>query len=379
VSETHEIQVETIDDLGMDAITAFAKLRSYTPGRGAYLLESLSPDGDAGRYSMVGYRVLQADVIPPGVDPVSLQQEAMASQPQPESFAAALALGCVGYVSDGVAKHRCGVRMSDDEPAAGQFLVGATVMLFDHLEGTVTVAGKKKGNLVPRCIWEAQHGPDMEPLATPASDAEPKGLATAMSDDRFAAKAVRAKPFLGDELTRLTLAHTYYAPLAGSDPFDVYRAWRALAAADKRGAFGYYIDMGESPVTPPMHVMGIADEVLFLKRRDQAEAAGDAVAAVTQALPHAGTTGEPPLVAAKLIRRVEDASRHLWGGAVGYFCPGGEAQLLFADRVITAQSGSYWHTTGADLCEDTDPLEAPALARRAASSGLGAIACAQAS
>ncbi|MFP6684750.1 MAG: chorismate-binding protein, partial [Polyangiaceae bacterium] len=191
------------------------------------------------------------------------------------------------------------------------------------------------------------------------------------------AKAMRAKAFVGDELRRLVLAQTYYAPVGESDPFDVYRAWRKLASNTGTSSFGYYIDMGETPMSPPLHVMGLSDELLFSRRRDDDDE-GDPALVLADALPHRKTTGDPPDVAAKLIRRVEDSSRHLWGGAVGYFCPGGESQIVLADRTITAQSGNYWHTTGAELTEEGDAMEAPELARHAASQGLAAIAIAQA-
>ncbi len=375
MTEAPEIQIKTVDDIGMDAITAFAKLRSYTPGRGTYLFEALAPDANAARYSIVGYRVNRSESMPPGVDAVAVQCDEMAARPRPESLAEALALGCMGYVNYGVATLRQGIRLCDDESTAGQFLVGATVMVFDHENGRVTVAGRKKGNLVERCIWEAQNGPAIAQLEGVDDSAQPQDVSSVMRDEKFAAKAIRAKAFVGDELPRLVLAQTYYAPVGESDPFNVYRAWRKLASNTGTSSFGYYIDMGETPMSPPLHVMGLSDELLFSRRRDDD---GDPGLVLADALPHRKTTGDPPDVAAKLIRRVEDSSRHLWGGAVGYFCPGGESQLVLADRTITAQSGNYWHTTGAELTEEGDAMEAPELARHAASQGLAAIAIAQA-
>jgi anthranilate/para-aminobenzoate synthase component I len=379
MTEAPEIHVKTVDDIGMDAITAFAKLRSYTPGRGTFLLEALAPDASAARYSVVGYRVNRSESMPPGVDAVAVQHDEMAAGSRPESLAEAIALGCMGYVNYGVATLRQGIRLCDDESTAGQFLVGATVMVFDHESGQVTVAGKKKGNLVERCIWEAKNGPAIEELEDVDEGAQAQDVSTVIRDEKFAAKAIRAKAFLGDELPRLILAQTYYAPVGESDPFDVYRAWRKLASSTSTGtgSFGYYIDMGETPMSPPLHVMGLSDELLFSRRRDHDDH-GDPASVLADALPHRKTTGDPPDVAAKLIRRVEDSSRHLWGGAVGYFCPGGESQLVLADRVITAQSGNYWHTTGAELTEEGDAMEAPNLARQAANQGLEAIAIAQA-
>ena len=160
MSELPEIQIKTVNDLGLDAATAFAKLRTFTPGRGAFLIEALRPDGDDHRYSIVGYRALRAELMPPGVEPVATQTKDMASLARPEQLAAAIASGSVGFASYGAATLKRGLRVYDDEQCAGYFLLGCTVMVFDHKENTVTVAGRRKGNLVERCIYEATHAPD---------------------------------------------------------------------------------------------------------------------------------------------------------------------------------------------------------------------------
>jgi anthranilate/para-aminobenzoate synthase component I len=370
MSEPAEIAVKTIDHPGVDPLEAYAKLRSYTPGRGSFLLESRAPETPAGRYSVVGYRVRQMELMPPGIDAITGAGMDLEAAAAPETFAQAMAAGMVGYLSAGSATLGLGVGLCDDEGPGAHFVLGATVMVFDHQRDEVVVAGPSKGNLVERCIWEVSNGPEIAPLATPEGDAEPTDLRALLADETLAAKAVRAKPYLDDEIDSLVLAQTLVVPCGKTSAFDVYRA----LGASSQAAQGYFVDFGQAPGAPEAQIAGFGDTTLHLRRRgdrcSMAEALGEA-------LPHPNTTGQPPAEAHKLIRRLEDNSRQLWGGAVGYLCPGGEAAFVLADEVISAMGGNYWCTVGATLTADTDGMSIPAAARQAARRSLAAIRAAQ--
>ena len=361
-----EIAVQRIET-GFDPVEAFARLRSYTPDRGAFLIESRAPEHPAGRYSLVGYRVRSGESIPPNADAFAVAS-ATERDARPDSFAAAMALASVGAFSSCVASLRQRVPLFDDEGPGGIFDVGATVMVFDHRENTVTVAGPAKGNLVPRLIYELEHAPPIEPVAV--EEGEPQGLAIDPSDDKLAARVRGAQGFLDDdELPSLVLAQGYYARLTG-DPFDAYRALRQLAASP----LSYFVDFGQTPVSPSIQVFGVADVALHLRTRD---AGGGLEAALGGALPHPATYGPEPGTALRLLRRLEDHSRQLWGGAVGYLCPGGEAAMLLANRVVTVIDGHAAVTVGATVAADTDPAGAPAEARAQAAPLLAALRSAQ--
>ena len=242
--------------------------------------------------------------------------------------------------------------------------------MFDHQEGTVTTAGPKAGNLAERCLWEMTHGPALDLLEEVKSDARPSKLGSDLSDEQLQARVARAKAYL-PEVDAVTLAHTFTATVGDADVFDTYCALRRLGDA----AHGYFIDYGALPGQSETTVCGISDHAIYMRRRGQGGA--DPAEALREVLPHTATVGTPPPAVAKLIRQVEDGSRQLWGGAVGYMCPGDECGLVLADNLIIAQGGVYWCTTGVTTVADTDPGQAPALALESAQSRLAAIAAAE--
>ncbi|MBM4360423.1 MAG: chorismate-binding protein [Deltaproteobacteria bacterium] len=358
------------DDLGLDPMTAFARLRTYTPGRAAFLLESLAPDADEGRYSIVGYRVRSGEVLPPGVDAVAVQAQSFEARTEPASFAASVAEGAVGFFSSSSPSLWNRVRLFEDEGPSGMFALGATVVVFDHHEGSITIAGPAKGRLVDRCLWELQHGPDPAPLPELPEDALPDALHADVADEKLQARAARARAFVS-ELEGLVLARTFTTPTAGADAFHAYRALR------QRGArHGFYLDFGESPLQARLEVFGTTDEVLLQRRHG--EASPRMVDALRARLPHARAVGAPGPEALRLLRQLEDASRQAWGGAVGLVAPGGGASLVLGDELVTVQHGSFWCTAGAPLDASTDPLSVAEVTRHGAAARLRAIAVARA-
>jgi anthranilate/para-aminobenzoate synthase component I len=174
------------------------------------------------------------------------------------------------------------------------------------------------------------------------------GLRTLLDDSRIKARGKRAKAFLGDEVERIVLAQMFFAPTGASDPFDAYRAYYALTQA----AHGYYIDFGESPAAPHMCMYGVSDTVLSQRRGGEPGSYADDIYGK---LPDPTMCGEPPLVAMKLIRRLEENAHHAWGGAAGYSCPGGRSAFVSCDRVVSVQDGTYFHFGGVTMTEQDDP------------------------
>jgi len=366
-----ERNVQTIDDLGMDPLTAFAKLRTYTPDRACFLLESGATDTPEGRFSIVGYRVRKGDLSPPGIDPVRELTD-IEAQDQPESFALALAAGCVAIMSYSGFAHKRDVPWCPDDGPSAIYLHDATVMVFDHQENTVTIAGRVKGKAVERCIWEAKNGPAIEPLGELDATATPTPLQSVLTSEQLSAKAKRAQAFLGDEVEQLALAHIFTAGSTNADAFDVYRAMREL----QPGRHMYYVDTGESPVAPHIECLGTTAPAIHVRRRGESgEAVADACAAK---LPHASIVGPGGEWAAKLAQRLEQSSRQFFGGLVGYMAPGGEAGLVLADRNVLMHHSMFEHGVTVPVTEQTDPDTLPALALERAQLTLAAIAAAQA-
>jgi anthranilate/para-aminobenzoate synthase component I len=371
MSEELTIDVKTVENPGIDPATAYAKLRSYTPGRGSFLFASHDHGSEDGRYSVVGYRVRQIQMYPPGVNAVEVQSKLCEERDAPESFAQALVEGRFGYLAACCvnAHHKLG--NYEDEAASGHVNLGATVIVFDHIDNTMTVAGPAKGTLVERCLWELDNGPDIADLPAPDPTGVPLALTTLIPESALMAKAARGKPFLGDELDSLVIAQTFMSASGKSDPFDAYRALCAMSDAP----LSYYLDFGELPGAPNTKLAGTGSEMFHRRRRgDEPKSVLDSW---LQAFPHASHVGAPPLLATKLLLRVEDNSRGLWGGAVGYMCPGGESAFMRADQLITVQGGMYYVTAGGELGPDTDPASVHPQAREASAPCLAAVRAAQ--
>jgi anthranilate/para-aminobenzoate synthase component I len=370
MTDVPEVAVRRIDDLGLEPLAAYGRLRKYTPGRASFLLESLGGDAAAhGRYSIVGYRVKSCALMPPGIDAISVQADTYEGAAAPESFASALAQGSIGFFSSSIASLWQRIRLFEDEGPTGGFALGATVVVFDHHERTVTVAGPARGKVVDRCIWEMQHGEDPAPLASPAEESIPEALHVDVADEKLQARAARARPFLS-ELESLTLARTFTTPIGSTDGFDCYRALRSSSQSH-----GYYVDFGESPMTPRLQVFGVGSTVVHA--RLHGEPGPTLQEGLRASLPHKRAVGAPVADALKLIRQLEDASRQTWGGAIGYVTPGGAASFLLGDEIVAAQHGSFWCTAGVELTEATDPLSVADATRATARTRLAAIALAQ--
>ena len=369
MSAAPELDVRTIDHPGIDPADALAKLSSYTPERPCFLLRSHRHDDDGGRYSIVGYRVLRCELLPPGVDANEVQSAEHDDAEPAAGFAQGLALGGAGYfaANNGSLKH--GVQLFGDDSCAGNFAVDAAVAVYDHVEGNVTVAARKKGNQAERLIWELEHGPEVAPPPQTDASASPDGLQAMVAEKQLIARANRAAGFLGDEVSSVVLAQMFHAPMGTSDPLDAYRAWCALS----KPAYSYYFDFGSSPVAARVRVYGVSDELLYLRRPGEERRLTE----IYQHLPYPSTIGEPPVMAAKLIRRLEENARFAWGGAAGYICPGGAAAFVLADRIVTAQSGAYYHNTGARLVAGDDPADLSDRVRANAAPALAAIKAAQ--
>jgi anthranilate/para-aminobenzoate synthase component I len=369
--EDIDIDVQVVDDTGIDPATVFAKLRRYTPGRPSFLFETLDRSHPEGRYSVVGYRVRRGATLPPGVDAYSVLAENMREDPQPDTFAEALARCSVGYLSPGVSWLANRVPVFDDEGASGHLAVGAAIMLFDHQENTITVAAPNRGDQVERLLYELDKGDDIPDVAAVTEGASPETVKRQVDADRLRRRLKRAKIFLDDRVTELVLSQQYICP-AQSDPFEVYRA---LRSTDHGAAHGYYVDFGETPMSPPLRLFGVTNDVLAQTLRG--DDGPDFGQRLHSALPHRSATGKDAAKAAKLLRKIEDSARPIWGGAVGYACPGGEAKYLLTDRAIYMEHDAYFVPCGAAVTKDvTDVAEVEAAMEAAAKPALAAIAAA---
>ncbi len=147
----------------------------------------------------------------------------------------------------------------------------------------------------------------------------------------------------------------------------VYRAW----ASDNPGKYGYFLNFGKPPMAEnPIVLFGFSDKQLFHSH----DGAKSGVQPLLDQLPAEQTLGRPVLLAAKVARRIEDNTRHAWGGAVGYVGQGGRASVALIDRSILLDSGQYWLTTGAEITSASDAMTLPEQVRARLTVALRAIA-----
>jgi anthranilate synthase component 1 len=257
--------------LAADQVTpvrAYAALRSHAPERSSFLLESVVPGERWGRYSIIGYRAESEVVYPPGENALELLAkdmlpsaplEAPADNKPPivtlaERFSQAL-VGYIAYEAIGLL-HR--LTPWEDERPVARMIRGATVVIFDNLHQTLTIAGPSNA-AVNRCVWEMTHGPDLRPLRAPDPRGIPEHIDVSMDDATFMDRVRRAKEYiLAGDAFQIVLSRTFRTPLRNADPLDVYRALRVLSPSP----YLYFLDFAATPVTAGLTIAGASPETM---------------------------------------------------------------------------------------------------------------------
>lgn len=244
-------------------VRAYASLRSHAPGRSSFLLESVHPGERWGRYSIVGYRAISESIYPPGGDALGLLADEIAElelpeNTGPEALAARFSQALVGFITYDAVNHPHKIKPWPESPSLARVMRGATVVVFDNLQQTLTIAGRSKG-AVNRCEWEMTHGPELWPLPTPDPKAAPEWVDVSMDDEKYMARVRRAKEYIaaGDAF-QIVLARSFRSPQRNADPFDVYRALRVLSPSP----YLYFLDFGATPMGPGLSIAGASPETM---------------------------------------------------------------------------------------------------------------------
>lgn len=372
--EEYDVSVTTIDHPGVDPSTALAKLRSYTPGRGCFVLESLAPDTEEGRYSIVGYRVRSGASLPPAADLENELSQLAGGTPQ-DTFAQALAMASVGYIDDQAMTRAKGVRLHEDMGSGGVFAVRSAIMLYDHHENKVHVAGRVIGKAVERLVWELEHAPDI-PAIDVVRGAVPNGVNPRVGQKRLEAWGGRLQSFIGDEIEHAVLHEELLAPAGDADGLDLYRALVALdRQRPKPHTHGFYIDFGDTPFSRSNRVVGLSSTTIHRQRRGEE---GSAWKSFLEAMPSEAFYGKPAVDAARVLREIEDGGRLLWGDVVGYACPGGESAWMAAEKAVYLNGATFVCNVGVSVEENAECSKLADRAMELAEDELAALAAAQA-
>jgi anthranilate synthase component 1 len=322
--------------LAADQVTpvrAYAALRSHAPDRSSFLLESVVPGERWGRYSIIGYRAEAESLFPPGVDVLGLLAKDIAAAAPPAGGEGASSPGAslaerfcqawVGYIGYEAIEplHRLKPWARQSPPA--RMMRGATVVVFDNLLQTLTIAGPSSA-AVNRCAWEMNHGPDLRLLRAPDPRGVPEHLDISMDDAAFIERVERAKEYIaaGDAF-QIVLSRRFCAPLRNADPLDVYRALRVLSPSP----YLYFLDFAKTPHSTGITIAGASPETMV-----RLENGTMTLRPIAGTRPRGATPEEDRALAAELLADPKERAEHvmlidLARNDVGRVCAPGSVTL----------------------------------------------------
>jgi anthranilate synthase component 1 len=124
-----------------------------------------------------------------------------------------------------------------------RFVGGATIVVFDNLRQTVTIAAESEAD-VERARADLAAMADLAPLPLPDRALVPANVEVDMDDARYEAMVRRGQEYIraGDAF-QIVLARTFSVAADGAEPFDVYRAMRVLNPSP----YMYFLDLPPAP------------------------------------------------------------------------------------------------------------------------------------
>ncbi len=267
-----------------DALTpvrAYAALRKAAGDAASFLLESVVGGERVGRYSILGYRPKRemtllangqwvgqggrpAPVVSGARDPLDAARALFepSRDPLPTGGPAARFAGAyVGYLAWDL------VHAIDKVPGwgaratapLGRFFGGSTIVVFDGLSHTVTIAADDPAD-VEQARAHLDASPPLPPLALPDRTKLPSDVTVDVDDASYERSVRRAQEYIaaGDAF-QIVVARTFKVPRGKRDPFDVYRAMRVLNPSP----YMYFLDLPPAPgETSRTQIAGASPETM---------------------------------------------------------------------------------------------------------------------
>ena len=250
----------------MTPVRAYAALRRAAGDAASFLLESVVGGERWGRYSILGYdpkheitllpdgRWVGARGSPHGLgpradatDPLAAVRSLFEGSPSDDDPdpAARFVHSYVGYIGWDL------VHLIDKVPGWGprvtsplaRFFGGATIVVFDGLSHTVTIAAQDAAD-VTRARTHLEGASSLSALALPDRMKIPADVQVDIDDDGYEQMVRRGKDYIaaGDAF-QVVLARQFSVPRAGRDPFDAYRAMRVVNPSP----YMYFLDLPPGP------------------------------------------------------------------------------------------------------------------------------------
>jgi len=247
---------------GLTPVSAYAALRAQDGG-GSFLLESVIGGDRWARYSILGYRPKKRIVLrgTPGVDPFTelarLAPGGMEDSADPADRFATAHVGMLAY--DMVHFVTKVPRWSDDVQGPIARLLGdCTVVVFDHLKKTMTIASTRENDVaVAERHLRAATLPAL--MAPPDAEGQPGDISLSQSDDEYSSVVERCREYIraGDAF-QIVPGRTFSVPTLGADPFLVYRFLRVLSPAP----YMYFLDLPDDEGAKALAIAGASPETL---------------------------------------------------------------------------------------------------------------------
>jgi anthranilate synthase component I len=315
-------------------VSAYTALRSHAPDQSSFLFESVHPGERWGRYSIIGYRTMSEAVYPPGGALAVLAKDmSQLDPPDPrdpsspfadtEDLAAQLACSMFGYVAYDAIHEPNQIDLWHDSDTMVRIMREPTVVVFDNLRQTVTIAGTSRG-AVNRCEWEMSHGPELWSLPAPDRKGVPEYVDVSVDDAAYMNLVQRAKEYiLAGDVFQVVLARTFKSPRRNADPFDVYRALRVLSPSP----YLFYIDFAEMALTSGLVIAGASPETLVRLQKGKMT-----LRPIAGTRPRGATDEEDRALAAELLADPKERAEHvmlvdLARNDVGRVCEPGSVEL----------------------------------------------------
>jgi len=277
-----KIATRTIVGDGLTPVRAYAALRAADPNGASFLLESVVGGERWGRFSILGYRPKYEAVLdrtgwsirgdgpaftpdPNARDAIGAAGTLFRAGDHDDPIAVRFATAHVGYLAWDIVHVIDKVPPGKDETwkkhylALARFLGGATVVVFDALAQTVTIASEHASD-VDRALADISRNVTLSDIAVPDRARIPNDVEVDLSDDEYKERVLRAKEYIaaGDAF-QIVLARTFSAKRHGRDPFDVYRAMRLINPSP----YMYFLDLPPGPgETERVRIAGASPETM---------------------------------------------------------------------------------------------------------------------
>ncbi|MEZ4376591.1 MAG: anthranilate synthase component I family protein [Polyangiaceae bacterium] len=260
-TDSPQIHRRTLVVDGITPVGAYAALRSNA-GEGSFLLESVVPGERWGRYSILGYRPRRVITLfgESGVDPYErLKELAPTGMADDADVAERFARAYVGLIPYDIVHFATKVApWPGDPPVVARLLAEATVIVFDNLTHTATIAAHSQADL-ELAVTELSRVPALTPLSPPDPTQIPEDLDVDTSDAGYGETVDKVKEYIraGDAF-QVVPARTFSVPAHGADALDVYRAMRVLSPAP----YMYLLELPERDGAEEVAVIGASPETL---------------------------------------------------------------------------------------------------------------------